>query len=629
MRLRRKPRRAPEEKTAAEGPEFDDPSEEYIGVTETLLPGGGEEVWAADPASGRFQALPAVLAAILQHAGRFRTLAGHRQALLQAGWQYDGSGYLEGAFRGLIERGLLRAKSELLAAAAAAAPTEAAPPPITSVAWVTRDRRESLLRGVESFAANVREHNREAELAVYDDSADADERRLTREALARLGRDLGTQVRYAGQEEKREFARAILEAGRPEGLPLAVVEFALFDPFALGHTIGANTNALLLDTVGRAVLLLNDDLVGRFAGPPWGDLQGLALSSAVDPTAKLLFPDRASLEAAAQGREVDLLGTHQSLLGRSPGACIHDQADPREIDCADTGAGFMRSLEDPRARVRVTMAGFYGDSGMGYPVFALFADGETRERLLASEEHYRSAVCSRQLLRAVPASTISDSPFLMAANCGLDNRELLPPFLPVMHSCDGVFAQVLRTCLPSALIGHLPLATAHFPPEQRQFADGQALRAGPPRLADLLILLARRFAPQVSRLGEEGLRSLGQTLMAVSRMKAADFQALARATWAAEMSAHLASLETLLVAHDGQPEFWAQDVARRIEAVGREVTSQGAFAPSDLGGAAERGDAAALGQGLIGSFGELLYWWTVLGTAAASCRSAGGGSRPL
>ena len=625
MRLRRSSRRAADEKTAAEVPEFGDPAEEYIGVTESLFPGGGEEVWAADPASGRFQALPSVLAAILQRTGRFRTLEGHRQVLIEAGWQYDGSGYLAGAFRELIERGLLRSKSAFLAAAAKAGGQEREPPPIASLAWVTRDRQPSLLRCVESFAANLREHGRQADLAVYDDSSDPEERTLTRAALGRLARDLATRIRYAGEEEKRAFAGQLVEAAKADGVPAEVVEFALFDCFAQGYAVGANTNAVLLEAAGHTVLLVNDDLECRFAAPPWGDREGIAVSSALDPTGKRLFADPSGLEETLRSREADLLGAHQSLLGRSAAACMREQADPALVSCGEMTAAFARSLERGGARVRVTMTGLYGDSGMGYPVFALFAEGEARDRLVGTEEHYHDALRSRLVLRAVPTATLSDSPFLMAACCGLDHRELLPPFLPVLRNSDGLFGHTLRLCMPGALIGHLPVACAHLPPERREFPEGAASQVAAPRLADLLILLIRRYAPVADWTASRTLQALGETLAALARLDTGEFQALAREAWAAEMSRHVAELERLLAAFEGQPDFWAQDVADRIEAVGRAVTSEEVFAPSDLEGpAGSPFEAAVLAQRLIGRYGELLCWWPALVEAAKAVRSSGG-----
>jgi hypothetical protein len=284
-------------------------------------------------------------------------------------------------------------------------------------------------------------------------------------------------VFYAGAEEKRAFASLLKD--QADGVSAETIEFALFDPFQVGYTYGANTNAVLLDSCGKLVVHADDDSVFLSAAPPLA-LPGLRLTSAVDPTEWRFFADSRERERQAVPRDSDLLAAHQELLGQPVAACLRRHSG--EADCDEVAPEFLTVLESAGTKVAVTMAGVCGDSGLGSPLAVLWVSGATRETVLASEQSYRAAQRGREILRAAPCVTLSQSAFLMSNHCGLDNRLALPPFLPALRNSDGVFGQVLKACQPRSLIAHLPEAVLHLPGEQRAFAGEPRVL---PRLSDL------------------------------------------------------------------------------------------------------------------------------------------------
>jgi hypothetical protein len=281
-------------KNAAQGglPPGGPPADQYIAVSGRLLYAGGGRLWVLDPVRGRVLEAPEEMGAILRAADRFRTLAEHRRALLEMGWQDDGSGTLDAMLASLARSGALFSRRELLRRLLEAKP-EASPPPVSAIGWVTRDRPALLRRSVESAIANLQKYGRRAELRIYDDTADAQVRRETRAMLAELGRREGFPVYYAGAEEKRAFAAALQARA---GVSAELIEFALFDPLGTGYTPGANSNAELLDTCGKLILHSDDDAVFLSALPPQPGT-GLQLSSAVDPTQRRIFATGASVNA--------------------------------------------------------------------------------------------------------------------------------------------------------------------------------------------------------------------------------------------------------------------------------------------------------------------------------------------
>jgi len=254
---------------------------------------------------------------------------------------------------------------------------------------------------------------------------------------------------------------------------------------------------------------------------------------------------------------------------------------------------------------------------MGSPLFVLWLSGRSREAVMASEESYRAAQSSRQVLRAAPCATLCQSAFLMAMHCGLDNRLALPPFLPVLRNEDGIFAQVLRASGPKGPIAHLPLAVQHDPGELRAL---EGPRQVAPRLADLLLLLVRSLAPAAwLRDPETRLECLGQGLVQAGSLRPAAFQGLLRELWAGEMSRHVLALERLLEEHGGKPDYWRADAEDWLKRIRGQVTADEPPLPSDLSGP----EAEPLTRRVVRAYGELLLAWPALRDASAELVSSG------
>jgi hypothetical protein len=586
--------------------------EEYIAASGRLLYAGGSRIWVVDPSRGRVVEAPEEAGPVLQMADRFRTLPEHRKALLQMGWQEDGSGTLDALLSSLVRSGALRSRDELLRRLLQSEP-EAPPPPISAINWITRDRPALLRRSVESAIANLRRYGRKVELRVYDDSADAGVRRATREMLRELGRREGFAMFYAGAEEKHTFAAALQARS---GTPPETIEFALLDPLGIGYAPGANMNAELLDTCGKLILHADDDTVFRLASLPEAE-QGLRLSSALDPTEVRFHADAAEREAAVALHDEDILAAHESLLGRSLADCLRRHGG--EADCREVSAEFLPALEAAGAGVAATMAGACGDSGMGSPLFVLWLSGRSRELALQSEEHYRNALRTREVLRAATQPTLSSGALLMSMHLGLDNRLLLPPFLPVLRNADGLFGQMLRASRPEGPIAHLPEAVLHLPGERRAFPGQRRLQ---PRLADLLLLLVRSLSPAPWLADpDQRLSVIAGGLVQAGRLKGPAFTALMRELWASEMSRRIAALAGLVEENDGRPRYWATEAETWLEQTRQQVTSPEPIFPTDLAAAGPEG--LALAQRLLRSYGELALAWPSLRAASGVLCSSG------
>ena len=598
-----------------------DIEEEYIAVNTRSYPAGEGEEFLFDYTNGVFHLLPEPLVQVLQVLNRFRNLKDHRDVLMDAGWQDDGSGNIERTLDELVQKGLLRAKGAFLNVLTDAAVRMTDSASISSLGWVTRDRPELLKRSVESFIDNCLEHKRTTEFKIFDDSIEKKARTRTCQALAELVVNKGMRILYAGEEEKREFADRVVQKARQEGLPREAVEFALFDPLGIGYTIGANCNSFLLGSVGELSLMIDDDVISRYSLAP-KPAERLMLCSSPDPTQIRFFSNRADLLKAVEFTDLCILESHEQLLGHSLSECIRSVGGPGTVDCSGLSPDSVRILEAESGKVVVTMTGVCGDSGMGSPRMFVGLTGENREDLLTTDDQYRSAFVSREVLRAVTRPTVSHGGLLMTMNCGFDNRILLPPFFPVMRGSDGLFAQTLRACWPESAIGHLPIACFHDPQEPR-FHVPEESRKSSIRMVDLLILLVQSFQPgRGCRAGEKRLKALGRYLIGLAEMSTSEFIEVLGTLWVAEMSRYIEYLEYLLALYDFQPEYWAEDVSAYIESIKRRIATN-RMIPDDLSGHCDEGEVEKLCQEFVASFGKLLYWWPTIWETATFLKSEG------
>lgn len=598
-----------------------DANEEYIAINTHSYPAGAGEVFVWDYINGIFQVIPESLLRVLQVVNRFRTLQAHRDELIAAGWQDDGFGNIEDILNELIQKGLLRSKESFLKVLSNIAAPASRASSISSLGWVTRNRPELLKRSVESFIDNCVDHNRSVQYKVFDDSPEEQTRERNRQALVGLASAKGTKILYAGKEEKREFAELIMRKLGPQGLPKEVLEFALFDPFEIGYTVGANCNAFLLANTGELSLMVDDDVVSAYHGSPEA-MKGLALSSSADPTRFRFFTDRTELLEKVEILDLFILEQHERLLGRPISECLESTLATGTVDVSRVAPDFVRLLEANPGKVAITMGGVCGDSGMGSFRMLLGMMGENREALLATEELYRSALVSREVLRVVELPTLGQGGLLMTMNCGFDNRNLLPPFFPVCRGSDGLFSQTMNVCQPVNKIGYLPVACYHDPPESRTNSP-EEVRSSSIRMVDLLILLVRKAASvETYGKGERNLKDLGTYLQSVADQGNPKFMDTLAVLWVEEMSRSIEYLEYLLAVYDFQPRYWADDVSKHIESIRRRITNN-TIVPDDLSSQYLEEEIGNMCHELVVEFGRLLQWWPLIWEAARSFKTGG------
>ena len=474
-----------------------------------------------------------------------------------------------------------------------------------------------MTRALESFIGNTKAHGRTVEFLISDGSREPQQREAFR-AMARERSAL-----YAGENEKRLFAAELV---RRSGCSPDSVEFALFDPLGTGFTCGANRNAVLLHGAGRMVCSVDDDVVCRLTAAP-EPRDALALFATCDPFSRWLFADHTAARAKAPFVEADFLALHEAMLGKPLAALIPGNATALEV--AQANDEILRRIEDTAPRVRATFTGHIGDPGIPTSAYYLYYEGENFERLTASEEHYRSVFPSRSVLTLTAGAAIGDGSVCPGMAMGLDHRELLPPFFPVLHAEDFIFGATLWRCCPDAVLGHLPHAIEHTPPPGKPILLPSELTAKKRAVVFEFAHLMRRFIlqhqPAPHAAAEARMRTLGHALAEIGALPSTDFRDFLRMQTLEHESERLDYLERRMREESGAPDYWRDDVQALIDHARESLGHDDFDIPLDLKTGRTPDENRTLMQALTARFGALLQEWPVMCDAARALREEGRG----
>jgi hypothetical protein len=534
--------------------------------------------------------IPQALARALEHTRSFAELEEHARRVSQrlGGSDADARGLLDE----LVQSGLLVSLADVCDGAREA-PRQA---PLERIAVLTCERPVELERSLRSIAKNLQLHGGKAAITVYDDSRNLAAEDRTRALCLTLG------VSHSGRTQKAERARDLATRA---GVSESLVRFALLGDGCVGETMGANRNAILLDSVGHTVLMADDDTAFQGVVPP-NHARGIELLDGRDPTELWFFRSREEALDAFARAELDVLGAHEDVLGKSPAEVV--RAHDSNVLVSDPSPRLSWDLANPHARIVASLTGVIGDSGHHSGTALLtHTVGGTRERLLASRAAYESALHSREVLRSVPHTTLGRSAALATTVVGLDNTSALPPFPPSQRNEDGVFGLLTRICVPCSYSAWLPPALFHLP-TPRTFARGAHLdTANGLRLSEIVIALLTGGTFHGS------LGGVGGYLVAIASLGEAAFEEAMRHAAQRLMSRRVAVL-TAELEKGGLLEEARADIERYVGLTTKAVTRDEFWLPTDVDASVV--DRRSYARRWLKAYGELCLAWPALRSAS-------------
>lgn len=588
-------------------------------VASNAFPAGGEWQVALARRSATPTVLPAFIADFVASCRDFKTLPEHLDRYASYhGLEAAQENELRGWLPQLRAGGMFVSTSELRKKILAGSKKETAPK-LSAIGFPTGNRPTMMTRAVRSFAENARRHGRDLDFVIADNSL-PETRGASRAAFAELSRELGLRAFFAGEEEKRVFAAQL---GAEAGCDPAILEFALFDPLQCGFACGANRNALMLHAAGEAFSSVDDDMICRIAKPAGCD-EGLTFFSTRDQFERWFYESHEAAREAATFAEQDYAGLHEEMLGKSVADCVAKTAESTFASCSDE---LLRRLEKGGARIAATFTGHCGDPGIPSAYYYLTYSDATFSRLTQSEAFYRKVLSSRAVFAAVRRPSIGDASLSPGLAMGLDGRELLPPFMPVLHAEDFIFGATLWQCRAHAVVGHVPFALIHDPGKKPITAPGDLNmenRATIWEFAHLLRgLVLEHPAPSGERSTAVRMRVLGRHLREFGAAPPDDFAAEMRLRVLQHESEKIGYLEHRLRTAEEAPDFWRADVEAYLEHTRAALTFDDFDIPFDLKKTEDAHEVGKLMRRLVFEFGRLLEAWPDLFEAAKNLRARG------
>ena len=481
--------------------------------------------------------------------------------------------------------------------------SEFASPNINTLAWITRDRTESIRKSLESFIENTIEPYQGLNFIVFDDSTSKNYN-TNKQNIELLNQKYKTNIKLIGRTERKVFLNRLIQKLENK-VPKHVVEYGLMGLSSIDHRTGANRNTFQLFTTGKFSLLTDDDIFCKISKN--GDDEKLTITSdasSFDASTEF-FTGQSELNDKVVFDYNDPISIHQKLLGHSVGSLTKKYR--HQVSLTRITPKFTLDNLNSEKRVRVTMMGAAGDSGAGSPISKIFFPANKLVPLISDLENFISKMYSRTVLQSHNSLTVGPPSFLLGMNLGIDNTELLPPFHPNFRNSDGIFASVLKKCFSNCYIGHLPFAISHIPPDARPVDDSD-LTSTSIRIPDVLRFSIDEFNNR-SVTTEEGLRSLGVYLRDISKRSDNSLNEYLSLINTSLITSKINNTEQLYKKHKHINNQWSEIMEQRMETL--YTCLQGEISSiqfREVEGLSYENQLLTV-RNVYGNFGDLLFYW--------------------
>jgi hypothetical protein len=211
----------------------------------------------------------------------------------------------------------------------------------------------------------------------------------------------------------------------------------------------------------------------------------------------------------------------------------------------------------------------------------------------------------------------------MTTHAGFDHRSIFPPFFPVGHNDDGVFVELLMALVPDALVGQVPWAVRHKPPNHRPVSLAEVKRIVPSMSAFVGLVFHEFRQLPVVEAPRDAMRRAGALFQSFGNLSDDDFADLIRMNWNRYLAEQFSIHSELLDRYDGLPQFWAEQVEDMLDGIEQQLESPAFPLPVELVGSPYGADGVAICRRLFLDYGNVLVWWPDLWDTALELKQAG------
>ena len=333
------------------------------------------------------------------------------------------------------------------------------------VAIITWERPEALERLLASIVSNC-STNKLHHLYVIDDSRKAENISQNRTLVERFASRIEAPLQYFGQDEQQSLLDDL--AKRLPKHENAIRFLADQSKWRNHWTSGLARNLALLLSCGRRLVMMDDDSLCDVFDPaqPKPDI-----TFSDEPREADFFANEQDWATRHQPMNPDPVDRHMQCLGLTFSEALDVLGQNHLNPVGFTNATTLLTSElHADSPVLMTECGSLGCPGTGSNTWLPDMAPASLKRMLISERKTNNALNSRFVWVGRNQPHFAPRPN-MSANTGFDNRQLLPPYLPITRGEDRLFGYLLDFMFPNAVTLDYPWAVPHLPIPLREWRN--------------------------------------------------------------------------------------------------------------------------------------------------------------
>lgn len=333
------------------------------------------------------------------------------------------------------------------------------------VAIITWERPAALERLLKSIHRNCKADSFHL-LYVIDDSRKAENIDKNRELVARFALDTKRPIQYFGQTQQQSLLKNLSRQlpEHEEAIRFLADQSLWRDQW----TSGLARNIALLLSCGHRLVMLDDDTICEVYDPgrPRPEITCSDNSREAD-----FFRSEQEWASRRMPLNPDPIDRHMQCLGLTFSEALNVLGQGNLKAGSFTGAFAPMATElQPHSPVLITECGAYGCPGTSTNTWLPDMAQASIDNMLASQQKTTNALNTRMVWTGRSRPHFSPQPN-MSAITGYDNRQMLPPYYPILRGEDRLFGFLLNFIYPAAVTLDYPWAVPHLPIPQREWQD--------------------------------------------------------------------------------------------------------------------------------------------------------------
>jgi len=335
-------------------------------------------------------------------------------------------------------------------------------PVVTIITW---ERPLALERLLTSLVSNC-DGKKVQCVYVIDDSRDAENISQNQALVEKYAAELDATLHYFGQQEQQTLL-ADLSARLPQHE--SAIRFLADQSKWRNHwTSGLARNIALLLSCGQRLVMMDDDSICDVYTPPRAKPD---ISFSDDPREAAFFAEETDWAAWHQPLNPDPVDRHMQCLGLPFSQALNLLGEQHLKAAGFTNASALLTSElQPDSPILITECGSLGCPGTNNNTWLPDMAPASLAAMLTSEHKTTNALNKRSVWSGRKNPHFAPRPN-MSQITGFDNRQMLPPYLPIKRGEDRLFGNMLDFVFPTAVTLDYPWAVQHLPMPHRHWEE--------------------------------------------------------------------------------------------------------------------------------------------------------------